>query len=277
MKKHILKIKEKAKKKPFISSFIITFTLIALCLSFIILKRGQLANLSRQYLKTDLITRILFIDRIRDPDFTFEIGNYYFESGSIYDAAMSIKYYKETIALKDNYPRAHYQLAKIYFLIGDQELAHAEINKELNFFPDYFPSFYIRGLINGHTGRLNDAISDFKNFLTWEPESWAGHINLAWIYFEKNDFYNAYLISEEGLKYSPNNPWLLNTVGVSLKNTDNEEEALKAFESALKAANSVNASKWNSAYPGNNPSFYSTGLSNMKTTIEKNISLIKKQ
>jgi tetratricopeptide (TPR) repeat protein len=228
-----------------------------------------------KYLKTDLITRVLFFDQLKNPDFTFEIGNYYFGMGSVYNPVMAIKYYKETIALQNNYPRAHYQLSRVYFVIGKQDIAREEINKELELFPDYSRSFYIRGLVNGYTGRLNEAVSDFKNFLAWKPESWAGHNDLAWIYFQKGDFYNAYLTAEDGLKYSENNPWLLNAIGVSLKNTDNEEEALKAFETSLKVVSNMKSDEWGSAYPGNDPSFYDTGLANMKTTIEKNISLIK--
>ena len=274
MKKHIHTIKTKAHAHPLKTSFLLSL-LILLLLGFILISnRGRLADYTIRTFKTDLFARILYTDKLKNPDFTFALGDYFYGRGSLYDPKLAEKYFLETIALDPAYPRVHYQLSRVYFVIGNFSEARKEIHKELELFPDFKRSYYVKGLINGYTGRLSEAVEDFKRFIEWKPDTWAGRNDLAWIYFQKGDFYNAYVTAEEGLILSPENPWLLNTVGVSLKNMNNEEEALKAFEKALVSAAKLTDQDWGAAYPGNDPTLYGEGLQNMKEAIQKNMNLI---
>jgi tetratricopeptide (TPR) repeat protein len=277
MKKYIHALKTKTKMHPLKTSFIVSLLIVFLLGFLLISYRGFLAHRSIEIFKTDAFARILYFDKLKNPDFTFALGDYFYGKGGLYSPEFAEKYFKETIALDPEYPRAHYQLARVYFVIGKFSEARKEIQKEIALYPEYKRSYYVKGLINGYTGRLNEAIADFKQFIEWKPDTWAGRNDLAWIYFQKGDFYNAYLAAEEGLLFSPNNPWLLNTVGISLKNMNNEEEALKAFEKALISSQTLTEQDWGAAYPGNDPSLYGVGLKNMKEVIEKNISLITKK
>jgi tetratricopeptide (TPR) repeat protein len=226
------------------------------------------------YTESDALVKIIYFDKLSDPQLHFSLGNYYFGEGAHYDLYKAESYYQKALFLDEKLPLANYQLSRVYFVGGDQKKALAYINKELEYHPDFKRSHYIRGLVYGYSGQLNLAVEDFKSFLAWKPNSWAGHNDLAWIYFQQGDFENAYLTASEGLAFSPGNPWLLNSVGISLKNLGRPELAGAAFQAALIGVGNISAEDWGKAYPGNDPDFYQKGYGNMLTTIEKNIKLL---
>lgn len=202
----------------------------------------------------------------------FNKGNYYFSSQE-YDLEKAQSQYEWALKI---YPQAqgpHYQLSRIYFLKGDFSRATEEINIEIKNFPNFKRSYYVRGLINGYAKNFPEAISDFKEFLKWDGQSWAAHNDLAWIYFQTGDYKNAEKISREGLRWSPDNPWLLNSLGTALLNLDKKQEAKAAFELALSEAQKLTVSDWQKAYPGNNPAISAEALKRMIDTIKSNTEL----
>ena len=209
-----------------------------------------------------------------DPALQFTIGNYYFGQGA-YDVTRAKRYFQATITLDERYPLAHYQLSRIYFIQGNLNRALKEIDRELELYPDFKRSYYIRGLTYGYRKELAKAASDFEEFLKWKPESWAGHNDLAWIYFQMGEYEKVLQTVEEGLQYSPANVWLLNSQGVALLNLGRKDEARLAFEQALPIAMGMTATDWGRAYPGNNPGIYPKGLTSMQESIKKNLELLE--
>ena len=208
-----------------------------------------------------------------DPKLQFAIGDYYFGRGA-YDIARAKKYFQTTIALDERYPRAHYQLSRISFIQGNLNRALKEIDRELELYPDFKRSYYIRGLTYGYRKELEKAAADFEEFLRWKPESWASHNDLAWIYFQMGEYEKALRTAEEGLQYYSLNAWLLNSQGVALLNLERKDEARLAFEKALPLAMAMSPLEWGRAYPGNNPEIYPEGLASMQESIKKNLELL---
>jgi len=208
-----------------------------------------------------------------DASLRFEIGNYYFGGGA-YDVDRAQGYFEKALAIDPQTAGAHYQLARVYFIRGDFSTALDEINKELELHPDFKRSYYVRGLIYGYSKRYKEAEADFKEFLKWKPESWAGHNDLAWVYFMEGDYKNSAETAREGLKYVPNNVWLLNSLGVALLNDGKLAEAKKALTEALASADAMTPADWGRSYPGNNPSVYGDGLDAMRASIKRNLALI---
>jgi len=215
----------------------------------------------------------VFYLRPDDPQLFFAIGNLYFGGGA-YDVDRAQGYFEKSLEIDPKIAGAHYQLARIYFIRGDFYTALNEINKEIELYPDFKRSYYVRGLIYGYAKQPNKAIADFKTFLEWKPESWAGHNDLAWVYFMEGDYKNSAETAREGLKYVPNNVWLLNSLGVALLNEGNLTDAKKALTSALTLADAMTTADWGRSYPGNNPSVYGDGLDAMKASIQRNLNLI---
>ena len=208
-----------------------------------------------------------------DATLRFEIGNYYFGGGA-YDTEKAETYFRKALELDPSLQGPHYQLARIEFVRGDFYSAEVEINIELSQHPDFGRSHYVRGLIYGYSGRLKEAETEFKEFLKWKPESWAGNNDLAWIYFQEGKYKEARDAARAGLTIAPNNPWLLNSLGVALLNIDDKKGAKEAFIKALAILNSMTEADWGAAYPGNNPKVYGDGLAKMKESIQKNLALL---
>ncbi len=208
-----------------------------------------------------------------DADLFFNIGNYYFGEGA-YDLNKSEKYYKKALAIDSSLKRLHYQMARLYFIKNEFSLARNEINKEIELYPDFKRSYYVRGLINGYDNKLGDAESDFIEFLEWKKDSWAGYNDLAWVYFRMGDYKKVLATADSGLKYYPDSVWLLNSKGVALINLGQKNEARNVLIKALSIAESMNVDEWGVAYPGNDPEIYGDGLSAMKESIKGNLGLI---
>ncbi len=213
----------------------------------------------------------LSLDR-SDAQLAFEIGNYYFGDGA-YDLTTAERAFKQALAIDPRQAGAHYQLARVYFIKSDFADALREINTELELYPDFKRSYYVRALINGYSGKLADAQADFKTFLEWKPSSWAANNDLAWVYFEDGKYAEAADAARAGLTIAPNNPWLLNSLGVALLNAGDKAGAKQSFEKALAVVGTMTDAQWGAAYPGNDPGVYSDGLSQMKESLEKNLQL----
>jgi tetratricopeptide (TPR) repeat protein len=201
------------------------------------------------------------------------MGTYYFTSDH-YDIDKAKGYFEKALAVDTRVPLAHYQLARIYFIRGDSYLAEVEIHKELELYPDFKRSYYVRGLIYGYSGRLSEAAADFKTFLEWKPHSWAAHNDLAWVYFRAGKYAEARDTARAGLNIAPNNPWLLNSLGVALLNTGDKQGAKTAFTQALASVSAMSPEDWGKAYPGNDPAIYREGFSKMKESIQSNLELL---
>lgn len=219
-------------------------------------------------------------------DSLFNRGNYYFnesswakggtftrESTQIYDLDKAQNRFEWALRVFPQAQGPHYQLARIYFLKADFSRALNEINTEIQNFPDFKRSYYVRGLINGYAKNFPEAIADFEEFLKWDSQSWAAHNDLAWIYFQTGDYENAEKISREGLKWNPDNPWLLNSLGTALLNLGDKKQAKIVLEQALREAQKLTPSDWQRAYPGNEPGIAEEVLKKMVENIEFNLNL----
>jgi len=208
-----------------------------------------------------------------DPILRFNIANYYFSS-SAYNIKKAENYFLQALKIDQSLQGLHYQLARIYFVQGKFYTALEKINKEIELYPDFKRSYYVRGLIYGYTDRLPEAESDFKEFLKWKPDSWAGNNDLAWILFQQGKYAETRDVALAGLAIAPNNLWLLNSLGLALLNTNDKEGAREAFTKALAASALMSESDWGVAYPGNNPKSYAEGFSKTKESIKQNMELL---
>ena len=208
-----------------------------------------------------------------DARLRLEIGNYYYGGGA-YDTEKAEWYFREALERDPKMQGPHYQLARIYFVRGDFYPAEVEINKEMELHPYFKRSHYVRGLIYGYSGRLTEAEEEFKAFLQWDPDSWAGNNDLAWIHFQQGEYAEARDAARTGLNIAPDNPWLLNSLGVALLNLGDKKGAREAFTQARARVASMTKADWGTAYPGNDPRIYEEGFVKMKASIEENLKLL---
>ena len=212
----------------------------------------------------------------QDADLAIRLGNYYFNGGA-YDLTKATKAYKKALKAKPGILWGHYQLARIYFVKGENNPALEEINKELEANPENLRALYVRGLIYGYRGFSGDlelAENDFRRFVSWAPSEWAGYNDLAWILERLRDYKEAELVIEQAFEKiagADENPWLWNSLGVARLNLKEYELAASAFTKALELANLLTPEKWQKSYPGNGPQFAESGLSSFRQAIEENL------
>lgn len=216
------------------------------------------------------IPHFAVVSPIKDSVTNFQIGRYYFNSKN-YDLSLAQYFFERSISIDPNLPDVKLELARVYFIQGNFSGATELITEEINQHPENAKAYYVRALVYGYTNQLDLAEKDFIKFLEFVPESWAAHNDLAWIYFQKGDFYNAANTAVAGLESAPNNPWLNNSVGVSLMNLGDKEGAKKHFKLALDGFNELTPEEWGSAYPGNDPRLYEIGLESVRDSVRKNL------
>jgi tetratricopeptide (TPR) repeat protein len=220
------------------------------------------------------------------PATAFERGEYYFNSGDdpdgAYDLDLARTYYEQAIreAPQGN-ERAWYQLGRIEFLEGDFDAAIRDFDKQKEYFgDDVFEVNYMLGLTYAYKAQRTKNASDwqraeaaFNAFLEGEPQSPWAHTDLAWVYFSQGRYEEMVPLVTDGLSYNPNSPWLHNMLGLALLNTGHRDAARDQFEAAKKYADMLTVEDWGSAYPGNNPDDWPTGLASFQQAIDTNLAL----
>lgn len=168
---------------------------------------------------------------------------------------------------------ANHQLARIAFVSGDFPTAMKHIDEEISNYPDNLNAYYIKGLILGFTANSNEAIKTFE-YYTSKRITWAGHNDLAWLYFKIGDYENALKTIDKIYIQYQNNIWILNTRAISLYNLKRYKEAKIDIDNALANYKTFTPEQWGAAYPGNNPHIYSEGYEQMGKSLEANKKLI---
>ena len=201
------------------------------------------------------------------PSINYKLGNIFFgKIPKLYNVYLAQEFFRHSAypIIGNSAPYAHHQLSRIYFIKGGLSLALEEAKKEIETYPDHLATYYIIGLTYGYMNREEDAIDAFSKYIDAYPESWAGRNDKAWLEFRLGDIDGAL----ETIKPVANiigNPWIQNTYGTLLMNKKRYKEAKEAFTYSQNTVRVMTEESWGSAYPGNDPRIYSTGLQAMKS------------
>lgn len=209
------------------------------------------------------------------PSVSYKVGNLFFgEVPILYNVNLSqyIFRYSSNPPLGKSPIFAHYQLSRTYFIKGDFNQAVIEAKKELSLYPDNFRTNYILGLTYGYMDREVEAIHFFTKFIEAKPESWAARNDKAWLQFRIGLIDDA-LETIDPVKNLAN-PWVQNTYGTLLLNSNKLIEAREAFLYAKELTDNMGDADWGKSYPGNDPRIYSVGLNAMKKSIETNLIIV---
>ena len=255
-------------------SFLLVFVLVA----FVSIYTGRDSLAFFAWQKYGWADAALVLNR-HDASLATRIGNHFFNADKegVYDLALAKRHYQRALEIDAKALEPLYQLARIDFLRGDFAYALEKADHIAADYPDFKRLHYLRGLIHGYAGNLEKAEADFLAFLEWDPQSWAGHNDLAWVYFRRGDFANVERAARAGLKSNPNNPWLLTSLGVALLNQGKNAEAREALSEAEKSAEKLTEAEWHRSYPGNDPRWAGRGIAEMREAIDSNLRLAEEE
>lgn len=210
-------------------------------------------------------------------DLAYAYGERHFQAmtPSQYDVNRAEKFFYLAAHENPKLPYVYHELARISFLRGDFVKAMAQINTQINNQGDSTPnSYYVRGLIEGFLGDYDHSIEDYKYFLKFDPQDWAGINDCAWVMLKAHRPQDAADLTAGGLQYLPNNPWLLNTNAIALYQTGNIELARTRIAAAQQRIQLLRDSDWLRAYPGNDPLVAKIGMETFKKAVATNYSVI---
>jgi tetratricopeptide (TPR) repeat protein len=199
-------------------------------------------------------------------------GKYYFNGGA-YDLEKAVRWYKAAAFVDDKSWIAHYQLARIYFVKNDLKTALVEIDKALAVDPENKRAYYVRGLIDGYAKNYKASEDDFEKYVDYYQKEWAGYNDLAWAYYQDNEYQKAVDTALKGLEVAPDNPWLLNGLGVSYNALGDKEKGKATLEKVATLAKGMKADDWRKAYPGNNPETAQWDLAQFRVDVSANLNL----
>lgn len=223
-----------------------------------------------------ILTALLLVIVFSTP-VHYKVGGLFFgESPALYNVILAQFFFEHATnpLIGRVPPYAYHQLSRTYFIQGELTVALDLAYKEIALYPEHKSTYYIIGLTLGYLNREEEAIEAFGKFIEYKPESWAARNDRAWLQFRIGDIDGA-LTTIEPVAIFTNNPWVQNTYGTILLNMSRKDEARIAFENAKRVADTMSEEDWGSAYPGNDPRIYGTGLQAMKTSIENNLVLLK--
>ena len=212
------------------------------------------------------------------PELAFEYGERHFDGQDVrnYDIGRAARYFHKAAALDHSLQYVHHELARVAFLRGDFGTAMTHINVQIALHGDDTPnSYYVRGLIEGYMGDYASAAKDYEYFLKFSPTNWAGINDYAWVLLKAERFEDAAKATEDGLKYFPDNPWLLNSSAIALYELGDLPKAKARADKAWVAVQKVQEPEWLHSYPGNDPAIAGEGIATFRSAVQANMHRIE--
>lgn len=97
-----------------------------------------------------------------------------------------IKEYKIKIATNDADYKAYYDLAMLYIVDNDSELAIKNFKNCIRHNPEYYDAYNNLGYVHFKLNQLDEAILNYKKALFVKNDLGIAHYNLALAYLENN-------------------------------------------------------------------------------------------
>jgi protein O-mannosyl-transferase len=144
---------------------------------------------------------------VADHEAYMSRGNVYFELNKF---DMAFADYKKALSIKPDYSTALDNLGALFGLSRQYDSAIIYFNKALAINPHYSPSYKNRGLVNVELNRNEEAIRDFRKFLEDIPND-PDIMNMIGVCYRNLGKYNeALVIISEAIKIKPDPHFYLN-------------------------------------------------------------------
>jgi tetratricopeptide (TPR) repeat protein len=206
-------------------------------------------------------------------------GNRHFDARAswLYNIMYAEAMYNRALSLDPTLLGANHQLGRIAFLRGDFDTAMQYLNTETELpnGPVTPSTYYMKGLVLGYMGDYENAAAQYAAYLESDPTNWAALNDYAWVLLKDGRIDDALIAVQRGLKFFPDNPWLLNSGAIALYELERYDEALAYVQKALPGAHSVTELQWHTSYPGNDPRVAHAGIQTLVQSVEQNMHRIE--
>ena len=122
----------------------------------------------------------------------------------------AVVYFERSLKAKPDSDYVIYNLAETYSdMFGENEKALKYTNEYLKINPNAMNMYFTKGWILNNMKRYDEALEAYKIYAANYPHSSSVYLNMTNIYMRKNDYKNAKITVEKGLKYRENDEDLL--------------------------------------------------------------------
>jgi len=224
-------------------------------------------------IKVPTVGNLLAYTTMSDPvSARYELAFMYFDT---YNNDRDLNKAIDLLNMNKEDERSQYLLARAYFGIGNVTEVISVGNSYLEKFPDNKRMHYVRGLANAYAKEWEAAEEDFKKFIDYDPNEWAGYLDLSWVYFQTGRMSDARMTIEKGSNVDPTNPWISAAYGIVLFNQSQSELASFKLKQALKQADELSFERWAAAYSSTGVSVAREELEQFKEVIKFNLKLVE--
>ena len=212
-----------------------------------------------------------------DRALAFLMGEHYFNGAGGYDINRARLAYEDTVKIDPESFMGHYQLGRVYLVLGQFDKAREEMMVASGLNPDDLRPLYVQGLIETYAGNLGLAESLFSGFLDRGGDTaWGGFNDLSWVLLQEEKYDEAASIALRGLaETDPRNPWLHNNLGVAYFNLKKYPEALLSLQNALTEAEEISDEEWFTAYSANDRGLTNLARNEFIASIHVNRALVQ--
>jgi len=140
--------------------------------------------------------------------------------------------YQQILQVEPNNPDALHLLGLLAREAGEIELAIELIGKAITVKPSA-PMFYNLGITLQGNGNYDDAVENYKNAITMNPEYSEAYENLAILFQSQGQHSEAVKYYQSALTLKQNDSALLANLGTALQATGNIEGAIESYKKAL--------------------------------------------
>lgn len=170
----------------------------------------------------------------------------------------------------------------MYFVQGHLDHALFAFGEQQRYFQDEIPNVhYMTGLTYLFIARQSSnehdwqqAARGFTTFLFFYPDNIWARVDLATVYFGQGQFEEMLPVLRPAIQSDPDNPWVLNMLGLALLRQGDRNGARERFAAALMHAEALTPTDWGRVNPGNDPAERDEGLRAFIDTIQHNLELI---
>ena len=177
--------------------------------------------------------------RAKDPKYQYNLGLVYLNQSNLNPANIdeAIKCFVKALSLDTRYYLAWNALGLAHFLKGNMPEAAKAYEKCLEIYPQFTEVHNNLGMIYQELGQLDRAEAEFQKVLADAvyPTRELAFYNLAGLYIVQNKLELAYANIERALQVKPRYALALNRKGQILEQMGRTDEAVTAYEQAVKA------------------------------------------
>lgn len=165
----------------------------------------------------------------------------------LHDPLSAIDYYQAALAIRENTPGIWEDLGRAYLDLNKYQLSAPHLVKAMRFFntPDIQSRYYqAQGMLYEQRGEILAAIESMRNALRTNNQNTSLHYQLGNLYYQLNDFHNAYVQFRAVIEAGAPDPQVVYFAGRSAESIGEHAVAREYYQKYLQLRTDGQEAEW---------------------------------